>query len=353
MKKNLIYAVALATAIAAATGCVNNDYDLKALDPSITILPGLKVHVPNSNGKDILRDQSFLTGNEAVKVLPDNSLVISGGNDSPKKSQSKYKGGSRIDFETPLSINTASWINGMLPGALLNAPIVPVIEVTNPTSTSMELYGTAKCGDAAVEFGPYTVCEGISLIRLDLEGIIKYSQPVRHNIEITDLRLICDEGAVDHDDVEDFSIEAYAPLTFNPGDRIFLEYPCSEEFLSSINLQEKAAKYHISVESLSVNVDILNSFPLDINISATGELDNGPAYASISSWISAGSTDNPVKSSVVVKADLSKGALSFKNATVCLEGKVSGDRPVSISPEQNFNYSIVDIILDSGITLGK
>lgn len=353
MKKNLIRAVTLVSVIAALTGCVNKDYDLNALDTSMTILPGLKIHVNQDNDKNVIKDQSFLLKDETVKQLSDNNLAISGNSNSPKNSKSSYKGGGRIEFETPLYICTASWLNELLPGAILNAPIIPVIEVTNPTGIEMELHGTAKCGDSSVEFGPYAVKEGINRINLDKQDIINFFLPVLYDVEISGLTLTWDALSSSPAENEDFTVEAYAPLTFRPGDRIFLEYPCSEKFLSSIDIQEKAEKHHISVESLSVNINVMNSFPLDINISATGELDNGSASASISPWISAGSTDNPVKSSVTVKADLPKGALSFKNATVCVEGKVPGDRAVSISSDQNFSYSIVDIVLDSGITLGK
>lgn len=353
MKKNLNRAAALLLVIAASTGCVNDDYDLRTLDPTVTILPGLKIHVNQDQDKNVLKDQTYLIRNDAVKQLSDNHLAISGDKNSPKNSKSSYKGGNEIRFETPLAISTASWVEGLLPGAIIDAPLVPVVAVTNPTDIAFDLYGTAKCGEKSVEFGPCPVDGGTTLVRLEDAAIRGFFQPICYDIEISDLRLVCSSSDVVPDDAEDFIMEAYAPLTFNPGDRLFIEYPCSTDFLSSIDLKEKAEKYHISVESLSVNLDIINSFPFDINISASGELDNGPASASISPWISAGSSEAPVKSSVVVKANLPKGALSFKNATICVEGKVTGREPASITAEQNFSYNIVDITLDSGITLGK
>ena len=84
----------------------------------------------------------------------------------------------------------------------------------------------------------------------------------------------------------------------------------------------------------------------------SGELDNGPASASIYPTVAAGSVENPVTTTITVKASLAKGAHAINSATVCVEGKVPGSSPVYITSDQNLNYSAVNITLDSGITLG-
>lgn len=353
MKYIALKAAALLMAIATLTGCVNEDYDLKSLDSSMTILSGLKIHVNHSEGdKPIIKNSSYLSQNQSITELPNSNLAISCGQDAPKRTMSSYSGGGQILFDTPLLIGTASWLNDILPGAILSVPLVPVIEVTNPSGIEMKLYGTARCGDLIVDFGPYPVLGGTTCVKLDTDRIVKFFMPVNNDVEISNLRLVWDDRVESPAEEDEFSIRAYAPLAFNPGDKITLEYPCSQEFLSKIDLQEKAEKHHISVESLSVEVDMTNSFPLDLNIYASGELDNGPASASIYPTVAAGSVENPVTTTITVKASLAKGAHAINSATVCVEGKVPGSSPVYITSDQNLNYSVVTITLDSGITLG-
>lgn len=358
MKVDFLKLVAIFMLIAATCACINEQYDLSDIDTEMTVLPGLSIALENTDNKVVSITNNVVNNADRLVDKMDEGTVVIGKTTgslayTEKEPEELYQD-AVIEIPGAIDINVSSFVGEVLPRATVYLPIRPVLEVDNPSTSAMLLTGEATCSGETVAFGPYEVPAGRSSVILEDPAILSFFAPVRGNLMISDLKLqvlspVGPTTKADH--YYTFSVQGYAPLSFEPGDEIQIEYPWDEDKLASYDIAKLADKYGVSVESCQVSIDVTNNIPVEITASASAKLNNGKASAHLMQPIAAGSVTSPRTTRVIADATIPEGASSVSEAVIYVTAKVNGNETVNITEDHTLSFQLVEAIFSSGITV--
>lgn len=356
MKKSIFFALS-AAAMLCFTACVDESYDLSQVDKTITIIPGLTIPLNNEGSPTNLYESFFKNTKPDIKGDDEGVMTIGSRHnqnrvwiDIPKENIGVMK---EITMPWNISIECASLLADIIPGAVINLDASPVCEVTNPLKHALQLSGKAKCGSRIVPFGPLEVPAGTNKIRIEDKSIAEFLHPVKENITLTDLVLsgvlaTDSEPATKAEASYTFDITAYIPMEFNEGEEINVAVPLDD--ISEGELKQFADENEISFKSFILNVDVTNNAPFEITATASATSGGNKASASISPAVAAGSVASPAITRTAVTSDLPEGVTDLSDIYVYIKAKATAS-PSVLKEEHTLTFKAIDIVFNKGIQL--
>lgn len=330
--------------------CINEDYSLKNLDTSVTVLPGLTVNPDQSFTLDFSGISNGSGNHDGIPSGGDGTFYLPG--DAIGTGSLEIPGGdgpSRISFDgLAFSISRSTVLPLDIQDGDFNLHLPVCLEISNPTGITFQLSASLFAGSRRASVSGVAVVPGQSVVTLDTDDVRNLFCPFTDNVLIQDIVLTKPAGAVMPPSGGSFTMSAFAPLILMPGDNMSIR--SGFELMDNMGIFDIEQALGFNITAFSAVLAVSNSIPLDFSFSIVQGAGGFEGELTADKKIAAGTPASPTLTELNIKVRTDRGSLCSSMGFV-IEAVVpeSFKSPVAISREGGIEVKVKSVTLDSGI----
>lgn len=307
--------------------CIEQDYSIKDIDTTMTVLPGLTVQLNSSVEIGIL-DLLSLSEQDFVKVDKDGNYEFR----TDTYSNTFYLDDFDLisGFKWDIYREFILWDYYIKPELRkgtysMHCPIR--ISVVNPTCLTLTMSALIHTQDysRSIQISDIVVKPGSNSIDLKRDDIMDLFNPFESTVVVSDISLSYRRQGttavdlnLDQEYCFDFSVSL--PLMFMPGDGF--EYEFYSDVFNDSEFLDNLYGMGFRVEKMNVDASVENRIPFDINLSAEDNEDSWAAKITFDRDIEAGNQNVPVKTDMGISFLLPDGADSLNEPKLHIKARV-------------------------------
>lgn len=336
--------------------CINQDYSIKEIDTTMTVLPGLSV--PLNHTIEVSIDDIIGAFNMDC-ILVDNAgnYVLK----TETQSETAHIDGRVADYDFTVGISKtftfpASAISQELKAGSysLHCPIEVIVD--NPTILTFRMSALVHTedGSGSVEVSDLTVNPGNNVIELKRDDVMALFNPFDSSVIVSDILLThISQGAseplaMDTSDYT-FTFSVNLPLKLMPGDGI--EYSCNTDILKDSGLIDVLEDLDFEVDNVRLKSSADSRVPFELELSAE-DAGLGTIF-SLDRKISAGDLDAAAATDFDVFATMPDNYNSLEEIRMHIKAVVPqkyGDG-ILLNKNQNMVLTLNSLEFEDGLTL--
>lgn len=336
--KPLIAGFVLLCTASFLSSCINEEFSVKNLDTSITVLPELCIHTDVSYELPVSRVLSSIPESDKFVCDENGNYWIYGKTLTGESTCSYSASKTVLNSNKPFTLGNMKFAF-QFPEEVFT-PIY--LDVFNPTDEPFSLSLTMATISESFVIGGYTIQPGNSTIIMDEAKVLDFLYKTRGQIVGLAKFALTRMNPSDENILEsgNFKVKAYAPVAIMPGEELEYEYDCP--------ILTDLADNHIT---LDIEVSVESRLPAEIDICLSDKAEELGFNGSISGLdtIQAGTTEEPAVTKMVWRIDNPDGL--NKQIPFIVNAKIPDGRTgfAVLNKNQTVKISVNSIKFEKGI----